>query len=197
MNIIVCVKEVADPEAPADSYRLDSDNKVLEASPKVLKVLNPFDEHAVEAALRIKDKGDAHVTILSLGNKIDRVVAKKPLLMGADKLVLLEDEAFADGDSWSTVCALVAAIKKIGAFDLILCGKESADGMTGHVGPQLAEFLNLPQLTYATEIDITDRSVRIKQKLEDGYRVLESSLPVVITVESHQVQHHVLAYQVG
>jgi len=108
MNIIVCVKEIADPEAPSEEFRLDKYRLV--ASPKVLKVLNPFDEQAVEAALRIKDKVGALVTALSLGKGLDRVVTKKPVFMGADELILLEDEAFADGDSVSTVNALAAAI---------------------------------------------------------------------------------------
>ena len=102
MNIIVCVKEIADPEAPSDDFRLDTDKNVLVASPKVLKVLNPFDEQAVEAALQIKDKSGAKVTALSLGKGLDRVVTKKPVFMGADELILLEDDAFAGGDSWST-----------------------------------------------------------------------------------------------
>ena len=89
MNIIVCVKEIADPEAPSEDFRLDTDKNVLVASPKVLKVLNPFDEQAVEAALRIKDKVGALVTALSLGKGLDRVVTKKPVFMGADELILL------------------------------------------------------------------------------------------------------------
>ena len=184
MNIIVCVKEVADPEAPADSFRLDSDKKVLEASPKVLKVLNPFDEHAVEAALRIKDKREAHVTIISLGEKMDRVVAKKPLLMGADKLVLLEDEAFADSDSWSTAYALVAAIKKIGAFDLILCGRQATDWNAGQTGLGIAEVLGLPSVNVARKIEILNGKARIERVTADGYDAMEVTLPALITVSN-------------
>ncbi len=92
MNIIVCVKEIADPEAPSEDFRLDTDKNVLVASPKVLKVLNPFDEQAVEAALQIKDKVGAKVTALSIGKGLDRVVTKKPVFMGADELILLEDD---------------------------------------------------------------------------------------------------------
>ena len=143
MNIIVCVKEVADPEAPDDAFCLDAANKVLVASPKVLRVLNPFDEHAVEAALQIRDKTNARVTILSLGRKLDRVVAKKPLLMGADQLVLLEDDVFAGGDSWSAAYLLATAINKIGDFDLILCGRQAADSNAGQVGLGIAELAQI------------------------------------------------------
>ena len=110
-------------------------------------------------------------------------VLREALSMGVDKAILLCDRRFAGADTLSTSYTLGLAIKKIGAFDLILCGKESADSMTAHVGPQLAEALNLPQLTYATDIEIHGRSVRIKQKWDDGFRVLESPLPALITVE--------------
>ena len=139
MNIIVCVKEIADPEAPSEDFRLDTDKNVLVASPKVLKVLNPFDEQAVEAALQIKDKVGAKVTALSLGKGLDRVVTKKPVFMGADELILLEDDTFAGGDSWSTAHALAAAIRKIGEYDLILCGRQAADWNAGQTGSGIAE----------------------------------------------------------
>ncbi|MFC1534205.1 hypothetical protein ACFL7M_12660 [Thermodesulfobacteriota bacterium] len=93
MNIIVCMKEAWDPDAPQEAFRINESTKILECGGNVLKVVNPFDEQAIEAALRIKDSLGAKVTILNLGNDLDMVVAKKPLLMGADELVLLEDEA--------------------------------------------------------------------------------------------------------
>ena len=126
MNIVVCVKEILDPEATIEFYKLDRERRALVASGKILKVVNPFDEQAVEAALRIKDKTGAKVTVLSLGNNLDRVVVKKPLHMGADDLVLLEDEAYLGGDSWTTADCLAAAVRKIGEYDLILCGRQAA-----------------------------------------------------------------------
>ena len=101
MNIVVCVKEIFDPEATADYYTIDNVNDSLVASKKIQKVLNPFDEHAVEAALRIKDELGANVTAICLGKDLDRVVTKKPVFMGADELVLLEDMIFDDGDTAS------------------------------------------------------------------------------------------------
>jgi electron transfer flavoprotein beta subunit len=184
MNIIVCVKQVADPEAPSDSFRLDTNKNVLVPSPQVLKVLNPFDEQAVEAALRIKDKSGARVIALSLGNELDRVVTKKPVFMGADELILLEDAAFAGGDSWSTAYALVAAIKKIGNYDLILCGRQAADWNAGQVGLGIAELLNLPSVTVAKKIETADGKAKVERVTSNGYETVEVSLPAVITVSN-------------
>ncbi|UCG67129.1 MAG: electron transfer flavoprotein subunit beta/FixA family protein [Deltaproteobacteria bacterium] len=184
MNIIVCIKEVADPEAPADEFKLDPDKNILVSSPKVLKVVNPFDEQAVEAALRIRDKREAKVTILSLGLGIDRVVAKKPLHMGADELILLEDEAFADGDSWSTAYALASAIRKIGDYDLVLCGRQSADSNAGQIGPGIAEFLGLPSVGIARKIEIIDGKAKVERVTTNGYEIVDVVLPALITVSN-------------
>jgi electron transfer flavoprotein beta subunit len=184
MNIVVCVKEIVDPEAPSDSFRLDPDKKVLVASPKVPKVLNPFDEQAVEAALRIKDKMGAKVTALSVGKGLDRVVTKKPLFMGADELILLEDEAFVDGDSWSIAYTLAAGIKRIGDYDLILCGRQAADWNAGQVGLGVAELLVLPSISVARKIEIVDGKARVERVTADGYETVETALPALITVSN-------------
>lgn len=184
MNVIVCIKEIPDPEATIDSYRLDAANKVLVSSSKVLRVVNPFDEQAVEAALRIKDKMGAKVTILSLGNNLDRVVVKKPLHMGADELILLEDEAYVGGDSWSTAQALSAAIRKIGGYDLILCGRQAADSNAGQTGLGIAEFLGLPCVTVARKIDVADDGASVERVIANGYETVEVTLPAVITVSN-------------
>jgi electron transfer flavoprotein beta subunit len=184
MNIIVCIKEIPDPEATIDSYRLDAANKVLVSSSKVLRVVNPFDEQAVEAALRIKDKMGAKVTVLSLGNNLDRVVVKKPLHMGADELILLEAEAYVGGDSWSTAQALSAAIRKIGGYDLILCGRQAADSNAGQTGLGIAEFLGLPCVTVARKIEITGDTAAVERVVANGYETLEVKLPAVITVSN-------------
>jgi len=146
-------------------------------------ILNPNDKNALEAALQIREQHGGAITALSMGPRQAEDALREALSMGVDKALLLNDRIFAGSDTLSTSYALHCAIKKISHFDLILCGKESWDAMTAHVGPQLSELLNLPQLTYATEITIHNNSVRIKQKLEDGFRVLESSIPALITVE--------------
>ena len=114
MNMIVCVKQVLDPEAPPAKFKIDPVTNNIVPPADVPPVISPFDEQAVEAALRLKDIHGGKITIISLGINLQRDVVKKPLSMGADELILLEDPAFVDGDSWSTACALAAAIKKIG-----------------------------------------------------------------------------------
>jgi electron transfer flavoprotein beta subunit len=184
MKIIVCMKVIADPEAPEEAFRLDPEKMTLISSPKVLKVPNPFDEQAVEAALRIKDKMETHITILSLGHGLDRVAVKKPIQMGADELVLLEDEAFVSGDSWSTALALSAAIKKIGEYDLILCGRQAADLNAGQVGLGIAEMLGLPGVGVARKIEIIEGTAKVERVITNGYEVIEVALPAVITVSN-------------
>jgi len=184
MNIIVCVKQVIDPEAPPASFKIDpSANKVAPPS-GVAPVVDPYGEYAVEAALRIKDAQGGNVTAISLGNNFLRDVIKKPLSMGADELILLEDEAFTEGDSWSTAYALAMAIKKIGNYDLILCGREASDWNAGQVGSGLAEILGLPSVTIAKKVDITDGKAKVERVITDGHEVVEVSLPALITISN-------------
>ncbi|MFC1865037.1 electron transfer flavoprotein subunit beta/FixA family protein, partial [Chloroflexota bacterium] len=152
--------------------------------PGVPPVISPFDENAVEAALRIKDAQGGKITAISLGVNLLRDVVKKPLSMGADELVLLEDEAFIEGDSWSTAYALAMAIKKIGEYDLIFCGRQAADWDSGQVGSGIAEILGLPSITLAKKIEITDGKARVERVITDGYEVVEMSLPALITVSN-------------
>jgi len=182
--MIVCVKQVIDPEAPPASFKVDpSANKVV-PPPGVPPVISPFDEQAVEAALRIKDAQGGKITILSLGTNLLREVVKRPLAMGADELILLEDDAFADSDSWSTAYALAMAIKKVGEYDLIFCGRQAADWDAGQVGSGIAEILGLPSITVAQKIDITDGKAKVERVTADGYEVIEVSLPALITVSN-------------
>jgi len=184
MNIIVCCKQVIDPEAPPASFNIDASTNQAVPPPGVPPVISPFDENAVEAALRIKAAQGGKITTLSLGINLLRDVVKKPLSMGADELVLLEDEAFVDGDSWSTAYALALAIKKIGEYDLILCGRQAADWDSGQVGPGIADILELPSVTLAKKIDITDGKARVERVVTDGYEVIEVPLPALITVSN-------------
>jgi len=184
MNMIVCVKQVIDPEAPPASFKIDpSANKVM-PPPGVPPVISTFDEQAVEAALRIKDAQGGKITVISLGTNLLREVVKRPLAMGADELILLEDDAFAEGDSWSTAYALAMAIKKIGEYDIIFCGRQAADWDAGQVGSGIAEILGLPSITLAQKIDTSDGKARVERVTADGYEVIEVSLPALITVSN-------------
>jgi len=184
MNMIVCVKQVIDPEAPPASFKIDSSGNKVVPPAGMSPVISPFDENAVEAALKIKDAQGGKITAVSMGVNLLRDVVKKPLSMGADELILLEDEAFTDGDSWSTAYALAMAIKKIGEYDIIFCGRQAADWDAGQVGSGIAEILGLPCITLAKKIDITDGKARVERVTSDGYEVVEVALPALITVSN-------------
>jgi len=182
--MIVCCKQILDPEAPPASFKIDpASNKVI-PPPGVAPVVSPFDEQAVEAALRIKDQQGGKITVISLGNNLLRDVVKKPLSMGADELILLEDAAFEGGDSWSTAFALAAAIKKVGPFDIIFCGRQAADWDAGQVGSGIAEILGIPSVTVAKKVETMDGKARVERVITDGYQVIEVTLPALITVSN-------------
>jgi electron transfer flavoprotein beta subunit len=184
MNIIVCVKEVVDPEVTPDTFKIDPIKKVGFGPSGTPTVLSPFDSQAVEAALRIKDTLGAKVIALSLGSNLHPEVVKKPLSMGADELILLEDEVFEDYDSISTAKALAAAIRRVGDYDLVFCGRQAADWDQGQVGLGIAEGLDLPSITLARKIEISDNKVKVERVIPDGYEVAEVRLPALITVSN-------------
>lgn len=184
MDVIVCVKQILDPEAPPASFKVDvSANKVV-PPPGVPPVLSTFDEYAVEAALRIKEAAGGKVTAISMGNNLQRDVVKKPLSMGADELILLEDVSFEGGDSWSVAYALALAIKKIGKYDLIFCGRQAADWDSGQVGSGIAEILGLPVVAVAKKVEVANGKVKVERMVSDGYEVVETSLPAVVTLSN-------------
>ena len=184
MNMIVCVKQVTNPEAPPTSFNIDPTTNNVVFRSDVPFVISSFDEYAVEAALRIKDRQGGKITIISLGINLQRDVVKKPLSMGADELILLEDPAFVDGDSWSTAYALAAAIRKLGQFGLIFCGRQAADWDSGQVGSCIAEILGLPQITLARKIEAEGSKVKVEKVTADGYEVVEAAMPALVTVSN-------------
>jgi electron transfer flavoprotein beta subunit len=184
MNMIVCIKQVIDPEAPPASFKIDpAGNKVVPPQ-GVAPVIDPYAEYGVEAALKVKDAKGGKVTALSLGSNQLRDIVKKPLAMGADELILLEDEAFDGGDSWSTAYALAMAIKKIGEYDIIFCGREASDWNAGQVGSGIAEILGLPSVTLVKKVEPADGKAKVERVTDEGYEVIEVSLPCVITVSN-------------
>jgi electron transfer flavoprotein beta subunit len=184
MHMIVCCKQILDPEAPPISFRIDSSSNTVIPPPGFPPVISPFDLNAVEAALRIKDTLGGKITVLSLGNNLSTAVVKKPLSMGADELVLLEDEAFEGGDSWSTANALAMAIKKIGNYDIIFCGRQAADWDSGQVGSGIAEILGIPSITLAKDVNIIDDKAQVGRALDDWYEIIQTQLPALITVSN-------------
>ncbi len=184
MNIVVCAKQIQDPEAPPASFKIDQAANKVAPAPGVNQVISPFDEQAVEAALKIKDAQEATVRVVTMGTDLVSDVVKKPLAMGADELYLIQDEALNDGDSISNAYALAAAIKKTGEYDLIICGRQAADWDVGQTGVGIAEELGIPCVTVAKKVEVADGKVKVERVVADGYEVVEVPLPAVVTVSN-------------
>ena len=180
-NIVVCAKAVPDPE-DASNIKIDPATKTL-ARGKVSLVLNPLDKNALEAAVQIKERTEAHITVISMGPPDAANVVKECLALGADRGILLSDRAFGGADTLATAFTLAKGIEKNGAFDLILCGMASSDGSTEWVGAQIATFLGVPVVTMVREIVECDGDWwKVKADFENGYRLVRVNLPAVLTV---------------
>ncbi|MDQ3877937.1 MAG: electron transfer flavoprotein subunit beta/FixA family protein [Actinomycetota bacterium] len=175
MNIAVCVKHIPDPNLPGE---MDGDR--LKRS-GVQGVLDPGDEFGVEAGLQLKEASDGEVTLVSMGPAEAQEAVKRGLSMGADKGVLVTDDQLKGADALVTARVLAAAIQR-GNFDLVIAGVESTDGYTGTMASTLAEFLDLPQVTFAKSIEATADSIKVNRQTADGYHVIECALPALITV---------------
>jgi electron transfer flavoprotein beta subunit len=179
MNIIVCIKQVPD----TTSIRINPETNTL-VREGVPSIINPFDMYAIEEGLRIRERmGAGKVIALSMGPPQTSEALREALSLGVDEAVLLSDRAFAGADTWATSYTLSEGIKKIGNYDLIICGKQAIDGDTAQVGPGLAEFLNIPFVAYVRKVEeITTDIIRVERLMEEGYARLEMSLPALITV---------------
>lgn len=179
-RIIVLVKQVPDT-ANISGQVMKPDGTVNRA--KLPAVFNPEDKTALELALRVKDKYGAEVTAVTMGPPKASDLLRECLYMGADDVVLISDRKFAGADTLATSYVLAETIRKIGKFDIIFAGRQAIDGDTAQVGPQTAEKLGIPQITYVQQIEkISKRRVRIKRKIDGGYEVLECSCPILVTV---------------
>lgn len=185
MNIIVCVKQIPDPEIPPAKFKVDTESKRVVPPEGIPPVINPYDEQAVELALRLKDKHGGKITVLTIGNEAASSVVKHALAMGADEGVILTDEAFEGSDSFSTAYILSQAIKKVGDYDLVLCGRQAADWDEGLVGSIIAENLSLPLVTFAEAVDVAGKELQVKRAALDGYQLFSVPRPAVVTV-SHE-----------
>jgi electron transfer flavoprotein beta subunit len=184
VKIIVCIKIVMDPEAPASLFKVDTEAKKVLPPKGTPPVLNPFDENALEAALKIKSSNGATITVVSMGKNLPKPIVRKSMAAGADNLICLEDELFDDLDSYSTANVLVNAIRKMGEYDLILCGREAADTDAGQVGLGMAELLGIPSISLASKIEVEDQKLKVERVAIDGYETVETSLPALVTVSS-------------
>lgn len=182
IHIIVCAKQIPDPEAPLSDVSVDAEN--LEVVVDAPQVISPFDENALEAALRITEEVGGKITVLSLGKKVSDTVLRKALGAGANELILLQDDAFEKLDSYSVASVLADAVRKIGDYDLILTGRQAGDWDSGQVGLILGEILGLPCISLAREIVVEDDSVVVKKSVPEGYERVKARLPALITVSN-------------
>lgn len=181
MKIIVCVKQVPD----TTEVKIDKKTNTL-IRDGVPSILNPDDANALEQALEFKEKyDDVEVTVISMGPPQADIMLRECLAMGADKAYLLSDRAFGGSDTWATSNALAAGIRKIvekeGKFDIIFAGRQAIDGDTAQVGPQIAEKLDIPQVTYVEGIEGDGETFKVKRQLEDGYEIIEIKAPFLLT----------------
>ncbi|MBI5078976.1 electron transfer flavoprotein subunit beta/FixA family protein [Candidatus Saganbacteria bacterium] len=179
MNIIVCIKQV--PDTAEVKINSETNTLVREGVPSII---NPFDENALEEGLRLREKHGGRVTVVTMGPPQAGETLRTSVAMGADDVVLVSDRAFAGSDTWATSYTLAQTIKKFGDFDLILCGKQAIDGDTAQVGPGIAEWLGLPQVTFAVKIEVVpeERKIKIERLLEEVNEKVECPLPAVVTV---------------
>jgi electron transfer flavoprotein beta subunit len=180
VKIAVCIKQVPD----TTDVKIDPKTNTL-IREGVASITNPFDEYAVEEALLIKEKHGGEVHVISMGPPQAIEVLKNAVAVGADKVYLISDRAFAGADTLATAYALSRTIKTIGDVDLVICGKQAIDGDTAQVGPGVATRLGMPQLTYVSkirEINLEKKKIIVERLLEHGREVVESSLPALLTV---------------
>ena len=175
MNIVVLVKHIPDPNLPPE---MDGNRLKREG---VQGVLDPGDEFGVEAGLQLKEAHGGEVTLVSMGPAPAMDAIRRGLSMGADKGVLISDDSLQNADALTTAKVLAAAIKR-SEFDLVIAGVESTDGYTGTMPSTLAEFLGVPQLTFTKQLEIADGKAKVQRQTAEGYHVVESSLPAVMTV---------------
>lgn len=179
MNIIVCLKQV-----PATTeVKIDPQTNTL-IRQGIKNIINPGDTHALEEGVRIKERCGGKVTVISMGPPQAEEALREAISLGADEAILLSDRAFAGADTLATAFTLAAAIRKIGQYDLVLCGRQTIDGDTGQVGPELAEMLGLALVAYALRIEeIAEGRMRVRRIIDEGLEVIEAPLPALVTVE--------------
>lgn len=178
MNIIVCIKQVPN----TTDVKIDPVTNTL-IRDGVESVINPFDTYAIEEAVRLKERFSGKVTVITMGPPQAENALKEAISLGCDEAILVSDRKFAGSDTWATSYTLSCAIKKVGAFDVVICGKQASDGDTAQVGPGISTHLNIPQVTYVKKIEeISDNKAKVERMTEEGYDIVEAPLPCLFTV---------------
>ncbi|MFP5212157.1 MAG: electron transfer flavoprotein subunit beta/FixA family protein, partial [Acidobacteriota bacterium] len=178
MHIVVCIKQVPDTK----NVRIDPNTNTL-VRQGVESIINPFDLFAVEAALQLKDRCGAKVTVMTMGPPQADEALRDTISRGADGAVLLSDRAFAGSDTWATSTTLAAAVRKLGDVDLVLCGKQAVDGDTAQVGPEMATLLDIPYATFVKKIeDLDEKHLKVTRQTDEGAEVWKVPTPALLTV---------------
>lgn len=175
MNIVVCVKQVPDTTA----VKIDPKTGTL-IRDGVPSIINPEDKHALEGALKIKEATGAKVTVVSMGLPMAKAALREALCMGADEAILLTDRALGGADTLATSKAIAGVIKTLNA-DLVFAGRQAIDGDTAQVGPEIAEHLDIPQVTYVQDVKVEGDTLIVNRALEDGHQVVEVKTPCLLT----------------
>lgn len=178
MNIVVCIKQVPDTKG---GVKFNPDGTLDRAA--MLAIMNPDDKAGLEAALRIKDETGAHVTVLTMGLPKATDMLQEAMAMGADDAILVTDRRLGGADTWATSSTVAAAVKKLD-YDLIITGRQAIDGDTAQVGPQIAEHLGVPVISYAENIKVEGDSVVVQRQYEDRYHEIKAKMPCLITALS-------------
>jgi electron transfer flavoprotein beta subunit len=186
MHFVVCAKQIPDPETPPAAFRVDEQNNEVVPAQGIAPVLSQFDGMAAEAALRVKEAAgdDTKITVISMGKESAQAAIKQVLAMGADEGLLLEDDAFEGGDSYTTAKVLSAAIEKLGDVDAVFCGRQAADWDMGQVGLGISELMSWPGSIIASDVQVADGKMSVKRVLADGFETVEVPLPAVVTVSN-------------
>ena len=178
MNVIVCLKQVPG----TTEVKIDSQTNTL-IRQGIKNVINPFDTYALEEGVRIKERGEGKVTVITMGPPQAEEALREAISLGADEAILLSDRIFAGADTLATAYTLAEAVKKLGQYDIIICGRQTIDGDTGQVGPELAEILGIPFVAYISQIEeMANGQMRVWRMVEEGHELIEAPLPAVITV---------------
>ena len=178
LNIVICIKQV--PETTEVEFDKETGRLKREG---VAAVINPFDEYAIETGLRLKEKHGGKVKAISMGPPMAEQSLRDAIAMGCDEGILVSDRVFGGADTWATSLTLAKSIQLTGPHDIIICGLKTTDGDTGQTGPEMAEHLGEPCISYVSKIlDVKDGKVTLKRNLDDGVETLEASLPLIITV---------------
>ena len=178
MNICVCMKQV--PGTTEVKINPDTNTLIRQG---IENVINPFDAYAIEEGVRIKERNGGKVTVISMGPPQAEDALRETISLGADEAVLLSDGAFAGADTWATAYTLAKAVEKTGDCALVICGRQTIDGDTGQVGPEMAEMLGIPFVAYVSQIlDISDHAILLRRMVEEGHEIVQTELPAVITV---------------